>query len=263
MRRLLTTLLVLGSLSAGAKPLVVAVIDTGIDKNIPHLCKSGHKTFIKPTPFDSSSDPVKNYNPLVDNHGHGSNIAGLINRNAGDGDYCILSLQYYKNTGAGFGNLTRLREAIRYAIDVGVDFINYSGGGGDSNEAEHQLIVEALNKGITVVVAAGNESSDLDKECDYYPACYNDKRLVVVGNLLRDSEHKCYPDEAPLTSDKTKRYPLKAPSSNYGKRVNRWEVGTSCNSDAPDGKMARMSGTSQATAVATGKLLRDRLHRVK
>ena len=51
----------------------------------------------------------------------------------------------------------------------------------------------------------------------------------------------------------------RSPSSNYGKRVTQWEVGTDQKSSLPGGKTGYMSGTSQATGVATGKALKARL----
>lgn len=245
MKHLLAASLLLVSVAANAKTLIVAVIDTGIDQKLPHLCQIGHKSFLPKG------------NPLQDSHGHGTHVAGLINRNAGSkANYCILSLQYYSDASGGYGNAKRLQDAIAYATTIGVDFINYSGGGEDSLSVEQKLLVKAMDQGITVVVAAGNDGKDLDKSCSFYPACYNDNRIVVVGSLLKDANHGCYPgDKRPR---KTINYPRRAPSSNYGKKVTHWEVGIGCESDAPGGGMKEMSGTSQATAVITGKLINSR-----
>jgi major intracellular serine protease len=217
---------------AWARTLTVAVIDTGIDPGVPHQCKMGNKSFVG-NPKDTS-----------DKHGHGSHIAGLINQNAGGKGYCLVALKFYSDNNSGSINLRNEIAALRYAINIRVDFINISGGGPQSNPEEQYLIKKALDKGIKVIVAAGNESDDLGMFCNYFPACY-DPRLVVVGNL-RITEWE---------SNKTER----APSSNYGPYVNRWEVGTDLRSSLPGGKTGLMSGTSQATAVTTGKLIRQAL----
>jgi len=203
----------------------VAVIDTGIDAASSHdLCTFGHKSF------------VNNSSPLKDTHGHGTHIAGLISKYAGKGDWCMV--------------------AIKYAIDLKVDYINISGGGFQPNDGEKALIIKALNKGIKVVVAAGNGDDNhvavnLDKDCSYFPACY-DKRILVVGNL-KDTDSN--PDFVTWSGEKLSR----APSSNYGSYVKRWEVGTNVESTLPGNRRGRMTGTSQATAIVTGKLLNKAL----
>lgn len=240
--------------SAHARTATVAVIDSGIDVSAPNLCKFGHKSFVKRLP-----------NPLTDEHGHGTHIAGLISSAAGSGDYCLVSIKYYDEEASGRENLANMIEAIKYAADINVRFINISGGGPESNEDERLSIRRALIKNIKVVVAAGNENSDLDKECNYFPACY-DNRIVVVGNLKVRADYRNLDNDwkflAIMAGQASKLGTLeteRSPSSNYGKRVTRWEVGTNLKSTLPGGKMGYMSGTSQATAVATGKLLSETL----
>jgi subtilisin family serine protease len=225
-------LLLFGSCVAQAKTLVVAVIDSGIDRKVSHLCEVGHKSWLP------AHTPLWDYSS-----GHGTHVAGLINRNAGNNDnYCMVSLQYFSPYNSGWDNLANEEAALRYAIDIHVDIINLSGGGPLYFESEYVLVKEALDRGIKVVVAAGNDGDNLDKGCGYYPACY-DKRLVVVGNLVITKDYKVY----------------RASTSNYGMRVNRWEIGTNVKSDSPSGEEVYKSGTSMATAVATGKLVREQL----
>ena len=215
------------------KPITVAVIDTGYSLHplrngftppLKSLCKTGHVNFV-----NHSYD-------IDDKHMHGTNISGVIDVNAGDAKYCQIILKYYDNSGLGYNNLKNEISAIRFAIDLKVDFINISSGGRDLSPEEKKLIVEALDKGITVVTAAGNESSDLAK-MPYYPASY-DKRIVVIGSTYNNGVH------------------LK--SSNYGNVVDYWEIGYEV-----EGNKIKMSGTSQATAVVTGKLIAKRWQELK
>jgi subtilisin family serine protease len=240
----LTTLIMIASMrTASAKTVTIAVIDTGIDPSVSHLCKFGHKSFARRYP-----------NPLIDENGHGTHVSGLIASNAGDGDYCLVAIKYYDETVSGQENLRNLVKAMQYAVNIDVNFINISGGGPEFSESEYGVIKEALTKHITLVVAAGNEKSDLDKECDYYPACY-DTKIVSVGNL--DSVSGSI--ELPNTDERHDKD--RSPSSNYGRRVTRWEIGTNVESTLPGGRRGRMTGTSQATAVATGKLVLETLHK--
>lgn len=260
MRKLLVFLLAVALLVAWpfkvswakSKTITIAVIDTGIDKALPNLCKMGHKSFV--------ADEV---DPLNDLHGHGTHIAGLINENAGEGNYCLVAIKYYSERANGTQNLENLKKAINYAINIKVDFINISGGGPEADANERAAIERALNKKIKVVVAAGNEHSDLDKSCNYFPACY-DPRLTVVGNLQITKDHRNLPADLIAAAWAAKLEIAKkigsfdterSPTSNYGIKVTRWEIGTNIKSTLPNGETGYMTGTSQATAIATGKLV--------
>lgn len=235
MRWLVTSLflafIVMAPFRALGKTLTVAVIDTGIDSiSNKKLCKKGHKSFVSRLP-----------DALSDENGHGTHVAGLIVKNAGDADYCLVAMKYYSWRNSPQVNFQNFKAALRYAINIKVDYINISGGGGNPDREEFELIQAALKKKIKVIVAAGNEDHDLSAHCDYYPACY-DPKIVIVGNLQSTSN-------STLT---------RSPSSNYGSNVNRWEIGTELESDLPGGKLGTMTGTSQATAVATGKMIKAR-----
>jgi subtilisin family serine protease len=220
----------------------VAVIDTGLDSSMMEeswVCRSGHKDFTG--------------SGLHDRHGHGTHISGLIDQYAKDfifgpnknnryissvdTEYCQIIIKYYDPIAPGNNNLTNTIKAFRWAIDQGAHIINYSGGGLEPSESERRLVLEALNKGIKVVVAAGNEKSDIDKK-PYYPAMY-DKRMYVVGNKTREGDV--------------------SGQSNYGDSVNTWEEGDSVYSRLPGQSFGLMTGTSQATAIKSGKLVREML----
>lgn len=225
--------------------VVVAVIDTGIDESLmskPWICKDGHKDFTG--------------GGLKDNHGHGTHIAGIVEQYAKDfplepaskrvpqdldkksADFCIIVIKYYDPKFPG-NNLKNTIDSFKWAIQQKVDIINYSGGGTEFSSEEFKQVKIALDKGIKFVAAAGNERSDIDKS-KYYPAMY-DKRIFIVGNLV--SKH---------SQDR-------APSSNYGKSVNTWEVGTNVLSRLPGATFGYLTGTSQATAVKSGKIVREML----
>jgi subtilisin family serine protease len=225
------------------KQIVIAVIDTGLDSELMSknfVCKSGHKDFTG--------------GGLVDTHGHGTHISGIIDQYAKDyiftkgkypsdidklyENYCQIIIKFYDPNVRTSNNLKNTIKAFRWAIDHKVDIINYSGGGPEFSKEEKKVVVEALDKGIKVVAAAGNERSDIDVH-KFYPAMY-DKRIYIVGNIVGKSREI-------------------AASSNYGESVNSWEEGTLVLSRVPVNKYNYMSGTSQATAVKSGKLVREML----
>lgn len=227
------------------RPLIVAVIDTGYDfslKESKFLCSIGHRDFT-----DTS---------LADNHGHGTHIATTIHQFASNvhlnsdssvsdeyrllstrvPNYCQVIIKYYDPSSKKSSLLSEI-EAFEYAIKLKVDVINYSSAGQHPSTLESIVVKKALDAGIKVVVAAGNAATNIDIE-PYYPAAI-DPRLYVVGNL--DSKN------------------IRSPTSNYGSIVNIWERGVDVYSVLPTGKLGKMSGTSQATAATTGKLIKQML----
>lgn len=248
----------------------VAVIDTGIDPLLmksDSLCDSGHKDFTG--------------KGLVDNHGHGTHISGIIDQYAKNvfvgqngvsgkqledtklSGYCQIIIKYFDPKAPNQDNLENTIKSFRWAIDQKVDIINYSGGGTDFSKEEQQLVLEALNKGIKFVAAAGNERSNIDKQ-KYYPAMY-DSRIIKVGNLVSNKVTVKTGKRLELEGLKlvTKTYTIIerdiASSSNYGESINDWQIGTKVLSRLPGNSFGYMTGTSQATAVKTGKIVREML----
>lgn len=213
-------------------PIRIAVIDTGFGKTptsrqTKNLCAYGHKDFTTSQQFLTNMgtvDPV----PL-DNHDHGTNIVGVIDRYAslGKQPYCFIILKYFNRENPA-ENIKASLEALKYALFLGVDVINYSGGGEQESKEESLAVKQFLDTGGVFIAAAGNERSDLAKK-HYYPA-ESDSRVIVVGALDEEGN--------------------KAKYGNYGERVDWWEIGSQI-----AGFGLHMSGTSQATAVVTGKII--------
>jgi len=213
---------------AQAQTLKVAVIDTGLSLNDPrfagHICSTEHKDFT-----GTSLDDVNS---------HGTHVSGLIVKNAGDGDYCLQIYKYYTDSQSGAVNLKHEVEAIREAINNKANIVNMSGGGPEFNEEEALLI--KYHPEIIFVVAAGNDGKDLDISGNsFYPASLFYGNIEVVMALDREGN--------------------RIRSSNYGKKIENKELGENVYSYLPNGKMGYMTGTSQATATFTGKLIRKTL----
>lgn len=234
------------------KQVVIAVIDTGIDDKLidsKTLCKEGHEDFTG--------------SGLTDHDGHGTHISGIIDQYAKDYifnnnidhdeaieqidiNYCQIIFKYFDPTKPNTNTIKNTVNSFKMAIARGVDIINYSSGGLEFSEEEHDIVIAAINQGIIVVAAAGNERSELMEKGKggprnhYYPAQY-DPRIYVVGNL------------------ESFRPRIVAPTSNYGKLVNMWEVGTKVFSRGKADTWVSSTGTSQAAAIKSGKLIHDML----
>jgi len=198
---------------AMAKTIKIAVIDTGFDfryVNSVKLCNSGHKD------FSSSS--------LQDSHGHGTNIAGLIARDLKKVDYCLMILKF--TTGKpNPKSIINFLNALQYAANLKPDIINISGGGQEFEQIEKTIVYRILSNGTKLIVASGNDGNNLDKNCNFFPACYYPE-IIVVGN--------------------------KAKSSNYGKIVDFVLDG---NNQTAFG--ITMSGSSQSTAIHTNTVIKE------
>ena len=141
--------------SEGDKSIIVAVIDTGIDPKHPDLkANLWHK-------FGTDEycwDFVTNKKNPVDEHGHGTHVAGIIGASAKSKagatgvakKVSIMAIRYYSKDATGAQNLSNTIKAINYAIDNGANIINYSGGGAEFSAAEFQAIKRAEKKGVLI-----------------------------------------------------------------------------------------------------------------
>lgn len=217
------------------KDIVVAVVDTGIDREHPFLEKN---IYVDNGKVDSSNFGVdfskdkKQRGTPVDNHGHGTHVSGIIKSIFPD--VKILALKYYNPNASGVDNLNSTVEALKYAVDHNVDVINYSGGGPEAASEELRVLKEAERKGILVVAAAGNEESNIDdKKKAYFPASYGLKNIITVT---------AYDEDLKMLS-----------SSNYGRlSVDIFAPGYRIKSSLQNGRTGYLTGTSQATAFVTG-----------
>lgn len=211
------------SLFASESRKILAVIDTGIDFTIPALapykCDVPGMSFVD----NESGDAV----------GHGTHVAWMLVKTLSARSFCLLDVKVYNKHAKT--PLTSYALPIYWASAHGAILINISGGGERYIQEEAKAVLDATAQGVFVVVAAGNEHSDLGKFCNYYPACVKGtKNFYIVGALTGLSI---------------------APYSNYGGPVNAWAEGTSV---GPTGRT--LSGTSIAAPLFGAQLLKETYH---
>ncbi|MEW6055969.1 MAG: S8 family peptidase [Bdellovibrionota bacterium] len=226
-------------LEQGSRDIVVAVIDTGIDPN--HADIKANLWRDKVTGHYGWDFVANKANP-VDDHSHGTHVAGIIgaalNAKAGISGVAhkvsIMAVKYYSDKNTGAENLENSIKALNWAIDHGAHIINYSGGGPEFSKKEFEALKRAREKGVLLVAAAGNEHENTDlPQHYYYPCAYRLDNIVCVSAINVRNE-------------------LLA-SSNWGKaRVDVAAPGDQILSTVPGGKYSYMSGTSQATAFVSG-----------
>ncbi len=231
--------------SKGNAAIKIAVLDTGIDMQHPEIEHAiiqgkdfvniidGAKEFIGDfLDFDDSPD---------DEVGHGSHVAGiLVSRGkrmpAGIVPDCkimpvrVLGAMKNGEEIVGAGLIDNINTGIKWAVDNGANIINMSlgikrEGGGLPHE---EVIHYALQKGVTVVAASGNDGTN-DK---YYPGAL--KGVIAVGAVNEKDEI--------------------AEFSTFGAHVSFVAPGTNIYSSYKLHDYAFSSGTSQASPFVTGSI---------
>lgn len=163
-----------------AQEIVVAVIDSGIDRNhrdLKNRIARGGYNFL-------------NNNSLFDDYdGHGTFVSGLIaaeaNNNYGIagvvGRANIKILPLKVTNSEGIADNDDIIRAIDYSIEKKVDVINMSLGGPDYSYFFDEACQRAIDANIVVVAAVGNEGEDNEKKNQInYPAAYD--RVIGVGS---------------------------------------------------------------------------------
>jgi subtilisin family serine protease len=158
----------------GSPGVTVAILDTGIDYLLPDL--AGLVDLSRSTSFEPLDDLLtaiyfRGRHPSTDLHFHGTNVATQVASNAWAfaGVTSRTTLMSVKVCSAA-GGCHGVVEGILYAIDNGADVINMSLGGWIRKSAFPGMVATfntlmnyAKQQGVTIVVAAGNDSNDLDR----------------------------------------------------------------------------------------------------
>jgi len=166
------------------KDIVIAILDSWI--NTKNKSLTSH-LFVNTNEQENNKDSdndwyVDNINginviskngKIIDKDGHGTHVAWIILQTFPNAK--ILPIKITEDgTIYDFNTL----KWLRYVIDHNVDVINMSFGWEWEDPLVAKLIEEAVNKGIIVVAAAGNEGQDVKL---YYPA--SSQGVVSVGSF--------------------------------------------------------------------------------
>ena len=232
----------------------VCIVDTGIDMSHPDL---------EHVQLAGWSDFVQNRDEPYDDEGHGTAMAGiLVAKNLLPGIAPDVSLHIAKAiTSSGTGTDSVIASAVDWCTDSGVDIISLSLGGQQginliflSTDDLEDAVNRAINQGIYVVAAAGNDGGQDDDGDVSSPGSVED--VICVGAIdtdgsiwrnssVGDNNWQAWPPKVPR-SDPDKKPELVAP----GERIpllNAQIGGTKS-------LYAWGSGTSGATVWVTGAI---------
>ncbi|MCK4337906.1 MAG: S8 family serine peptidase, partial [Candidatus Aminicenantes bacterium] len=165
-------------ITVGDKSVVVAVVDTGIDRTHPDLQKNiltGGWNFIEDT------------DDVTDDNGHGTFISGVIAADTDNGigisgvtwNCKILPIKGIDAQGEGYASA--MIHAIIWATDQKVDIINMSVGADGPSRALKSALKYAFDHDIVIVSSSGNNHSDVA-----YPAAYDEYSLAVSATNYKD-----------------------------------------------------------------------------
>ncbi len=219
-------------ISQGSGNIKIAIIDTGIDYNHPDL--------------KANVDSAHGYNFIndtkdaMDDNGHGTHCAGTIGATHDNkigvagvmANVTLIPLKFLDSNGSG--TLESAIKAIDYASTLNVDLMSNSWGGSGRSQAMYEAIKRASEKGIIFTAAAGNSSTDNDRDPSY-PANYEVPNIISVAALTAQNDLAYF--------------------SSYGKNtVHIAAPGRNILSTAKGGGYEIMSGTSMATPHVSGAL---------
>ncbi|MCZ0931833.1 MAG: S8 family serine peptidase, partial [Oligoflexia bacterium] len=212
---------------------------------------------------------VDNNSKIQDYHGHGTHIKGIIAAQGsprceiiGVAPYVqIMTLKYFEEGADSSHNITNTIKSIEYAVKNGADIINYSGGGPGANQNEKAAIAKAADKGIIFVAALGNEGSKIGEKFKYYPASYKLPNIVSVQSH-NDKEERVkssnYIEKRALELKQVQTAPGEGIFSTLPPKVYlQGKLKSAILRNLAFNPIKKnyygyMTGTSQATAVATG-----------
>lgn len=177
----------------GSPEVTIAIVDTGIDYLYPDL--AGRVDLSRSISFVPSDDalvdlyfPGRHY--VTDLYFHGTHVAATAASNSlvAAGVTTQSTLIGVKVCSVeGSCEDAAVIQGVLYAVDNGADVINMSLGGYFDKRDEHivGLINRVFNyanqKGVTVVVSAGNASADLDHDMDQYKTYCNAPNVICVS----------------------------------------------------------------------------------
>ena len=205
---------------AQARPVLVAILDTGID--------ASHEALAGKIAGDVNFSAGMSTNDI---NGHGTHVAGLVSAPPGSG---VVSPGFVPNArllnvkvadDSGICGAADVARAIVWAVDSGASVINVSLELRDPTDEMEQAVAYAWDRGALVIAAAGNSGSSRPA----YPAFYPQALAVSAsaGGKL-------------------------APLSNSGQWVDIAAPGFQIYSTLPGNRYGYETGTSFAAAQVSG-----------
>jgi subtilisin len=255
--------------AAGKLDVDIAILDTGIDPDNRLLNVVGGYNCTDPSQPESERKRQRNWRDGT-SFGHGTHVAGIAaaradsHRVAGVAAGARLWAIKVLNA-AGYGYTSWIICGLEYVAGLRdpadedqprIEVANmslYSGGWDDgacgvtNNDLLHQAVCRLRDAGVTMVVAAGNESTDAAK---YVPAAYPE--VITVAAMASWSGRSGGRGSPPAGCNWHDADETFATFSNHGPAVDLIAPGECVLSTLPGNRFVMMSGTSMATPHVSG-----------
>ena len=226
---------------------IVALVDTGIDPTHPAFVAGsilqGHDYLVGSGPGWDQSDGVDDDGDgwIDEGYGHGTHLAGIVQLI--DPQAILLPLRVLGSDGTG--SALEVAVAIYDAVDAGADIVNLSLTLSDPSAAVASALQYAELNGVSVFVAGGNQGGTVPGfPANYHPDDFG-WMLAGMAPLPLDGKEI-------VTIGGTDEFDIKAGFSTYGDHLDFCAPAVSVYSAFPEERFAWWSGTSMATAVASG-----------
>ena len=250
-----------GSVPADSGPVVVGVIDEGIDINHPDLADN---IWINPgeiagngtddddnglvddiNGWDFASNDASVYDGTGDDHGThvAGTIAGIGGNELGVAGVAwnakLISAKFLGPDGGYTDDAVKATDYLTNLKKRGINVVasNNSWGGGGYSQALYDAIQRANVAGVLFVAAAGNggrdQVGDDNDRTPHYPSSYSNSNIIAVASITSSGARSSF--------------------SNYGATsVDLGAPGSGIYSTLPEGTYGSYSGTSMATPHVTG-----------
>lgn len=228
-------------LTRGSEQVKIAIVDTGIDANHPDLKRQIVGT------FNAIGWRGKlGMSGAKDENGHGTHCAGVaaaVTNNAegiaGMAPGCRLLIA--KALGEdGSGAASDLARAIRWSVAEGASVISLSVGCPDDASALREAVKQAIDAGVVLVAAMGNEGKTLKN----YPAAY--PGVIAVGATTERDTSAAFSTRGSWISVAAPGANILSTTPTYKVFLNHPEAG------GMDRRYGTLSGTSMATPLVAG-----------
>ncbi|HAS73609.1 MAG TPA: hypothetical protein DCS67_05645 [Clostridiales bacterium UBA8960] len=158
-------------ITTGNRDVLVAVLDTGLNTTNRDLANMDVRGY----------NVIANSSNYLDDHGHGTMVTSVIAAEMNNAfgfagiapNVSFLSVKVMSSSGTG--TYSDMIKGIDYAVNQGAKVINMSIGGRTASSALQLAVKNAVDRGVTIVAAAGNEGSTTVS----FPAAYPE--VIGVG----------------------------------------------------------------------------------
>lgn len=207
---------IFASVATQEQPIIVAVIDSGVEYTHPDLQGKMWSSLrcidetgaLKATACTNGYDFIQNdADPApTDGQTHGTAVAGLLTASTDNGigiaslsqnRVQVMSLRVFDGS---YTTLDVIVKAVYFAVNNGAQIINMSLSGPNFSQSLSDAIAYAETRGVTIVTTAGNTGSNIDTY-PVYPAAYQYSNVIAVAATDRAGRLASFSSYGPATVD--------------------------------------------------------------